>query len=73
MYRCPKCHSSEILVADARVDASLNASGALESRDSNLRVESHSRVDCGVCGHHGALEAFSVATPPTPGGSHENQ
>ena len=73
MYQCPKCKSSESLIADAHVDASLNASGALESRDSNLRVESHSRVDCGVCGHHGPIEAFAVTPPRTERSRHEIQ
>lgn len=61
MYRCPRCKSSELLLVDAHVDASLAANGELESRHTNLRAEAGSRVDCGVCGFYAAIEAFAAA------------
>ncbi len=69
MYQCPQCGSSEILNVDALVDASLNAAGELECLHSNLRFESTSRVDCGVCGHHGPAGSFVApdAAPARPG------
>ena len=63
MYQCPKCRSSEILNVDALVDASLSAAGELECLHSNLRFEATSRIDCGVCGHHGPASSF--VTPAT--------
>lgn len=64
MYKCPSCGSSEIMIVRVEVDASIDSGGTLECQCNNMEFSGSGRIDCGVCGHHGAARTFEFPDPP---------